>query len=117
MAKLTPDEITALNSTRIVFGKNSRDTQDFFESIGIQAVLNYAKGEKIVIPFIGEIEVHYAGDEITEKGRVAKIETVFTPSPFLIRNIGQVEDEEPTDAEKILTSRFRSVFKERIKNN
>ena len=115
MAKLTPDEITALNSTRIVFGKNSRETQEFFESLGIQAILNYSKGEKLVIPFIGEIEVRYKGDEITEKGRVAKLETVFTPSPFLIRNIGQVEDEEPTDAEKILIRRFRAVFKERLK--
>jgi len=116
MAELTPREKTALNSTRLLFGKNSRDTKEFFESIGIQAILNYAKGEKIIIPFIGEIEVAYSGDEMTEKGRVAKVKTIFTPSPFLIRNVGQIEDKESTDAEKILMNRFHSVFKERIKD-
>jgi len=117
MAALTPEEKTALNSTRVLFGKNSHDTKDFFESIGIQAVLNYVKGEKIIIPFIGEIDLIYDGDEMTEKGRVAKLNANFTPSPFLIRNIGQIQDEEPTDAEKILMGRFQSVFKERLRDN
>jgi hypothetical protein len=116
MAALTFDEKTALNSTRLIFGKNSHDTKEFFESIGIQAILNYAKGEKIVIPFIGEIEVSYDGDEMTEKGRLAKLKTNFTPSPFLIHNVGQIQDKESTDAEKILMNRFQAVFKERIKN-
>jgi hypothetical protein len=115
MAALTPNEKTAINSTRLIFGKNSHDTKEFFESIGIQAVLNYVKGEKIVIPFIGEIEVSYDGDEMTEKGRVAKLKTSFTPSPFLTRNVGQIQDKEPTDSEKILMNRFQAVFKERLK--
>ena len=116
MAVLTPSEKTALNSTRLLFGKNSHDTKEFFESIGIQAVISYIKGEKIVIPYIGEIEAIYEGDEITDKGRVAKVKTSFTLSPFLIRNIGQVEDKELPDAEKILMSRFHSTFKERLRD-
>ena len=116
MAVLTPCEKTALNSTRLLFGKNSRDTKEFFESIGIHAILNYVKGEKIVIPFIGELEVVYDGDILNEKGRVAKLKTNFTPSPFLIRNIGQIQDKECSDAEKILMSRFQAVFKDRMKD-
>ena len=115
MASLTPSEKTALNSIRLIFGKNTHDTKEFFESIGIQCILNYVKGEKIIIPFIGEIKITYDGDEVTEKGRIAKLKTDFTPSPFLIRNIGQIQDKETTDAEKILMNRFLSVFKERIK--
>ena len=114
---LTPSEKTALNSIRLLFGKNSHDVKELFESIGIQAILNYVKGEKLIIPFIGEIDISYDGDEMSDKGRVAKLKTSFTPSPFLIRNIGQLQDEEPTDAEKILMSRFQSVFKERLKEN
>jgi len=114
MAVLTPGEKTALNSTRLIFGKNTHDVKEFFESVGIQAVLNYAKGEKIIIPFIGELEISYDGDEITDKGRIAKLKTVFTPSAFLIRNVGQIQDKESTDAEKILMGRFQNVFKERI---
>jgi hypothetical protein len=115
MAALTLSEKAALNSIRLIFGRNSNDTKEFFESIGIQAVLNYARGEKIVVPFIGEIEISYDGDKMTDKGRVAKLKTSFTPSSFLIRNIGQIQDGGPTEAEKILTGRFRSVFKDRVK--
>jgi hypothetical protein len=115
LAVLTQEEKSALNLTRLIFGKNAHDTKEFFESIGIQAVLSYSKGDKIIIPFIGEISVKYIGDELTDKGRVAKMETCFTPSPFLIRNVGQIQDKTSTDAEKILLSRFQTVFKEKLK--
>jgi hypothetical protein len=115
MAALTQEEKDALNLTRLIFGKNAHDTKEFFESLGIQAVLAYSKGDKIIIPFIGEVSLKYAGDELTDKGRVAKLETVFTPSPFLTRNVGQIQDEAFTDAEKILMSRFQTVFKSKLK--
>ncbi len=116
MAALTLGEKNALNSTRLIFGKNSHDTKEFFESMGIQAVLNYVKGEKIVIPFIGEIEISYVWDEMTEQGRVAKLKTTFSPSSLLTRNVGQVQDKESTHAENILMTRFQVVFKERIRD-
>lgn len=115
MGALTQDEKNALNTTRLLFGENARDTKEFFESIGIQAVIAYSKNEKIIVPFIGEITLNYEGDELTDKGRVAKVAASFIPSPFLLRNIGQLQDKETTDAEKILLSRFQSVFKEKLK--
>jgi hypothetical protein len=115
MAVLTQEEKNALNLTRVLFGKNARDTKEFFESLGIQAVLSYSKGDKIIIPFVGEISVKYTGDELSSKGRVAKLETTFTPSPFLVRNVGQIQDGADTEAEKILMSRFQAVFKEKLK--
>jgi hypothetical protein len=115
VAALTQEEKIALNLTRLIFGKNAHDTKEFFESIGIQAIISYSKGDKIIIPFIGEISVKYAGDELTDKGRVAKLETLFTPSPFLTRNVGQVQDGTSTDAEKILMSRFQAIFKDKLK--
>ena len=66
MAALTQEEKNALNLTRLIFGKNAHDTKEFFESIGIQAVISYSKGDKIIIPFIGEISVKYAGDELPD---------------------------------------------------
>jgi hypothetical protein len=115
VAALTQEEKNALNLTRLIFGKNARDTKEFFESLGIQAVLAYSKGDKIIIPFIGEVILKYTGDELTDKGRVAKLETFFKPSPFLVRNAGQIADEVSTDAERILMSRFQAVFKEKLK--
>jgi hypothetical protein len=115
VAALTQEEKNALNVIRLIFGKNAHDTKEFFESLGIQAVLAYSKGDSIIIPFIGKISVKYAGDELTDKGRVAKLETSFIPSPFLIRNVGQIQDKVSTDAEKILISRFQNVFKTKLK--
>jgi hypothetical protein len=116
VAALTQKEKDSLNLTRLIFGKSARDTKEFFESLGIQAVLAYSKGDKIIIPFIGEISLKYAGDELTGKGRVAKLETAFSPSPFLVRNAGQIQDKASTDAEKIIMSRFQTVFKSKLKN-
>jgi hypothetical protein len=115
MAALTQDEKNAVNLIRLLFGKSVHDTKEFFESIGIQAIISYSRGDKIIIPFIGEVSVKYTGDEFTDRGRVAKLETAFTPSPFLIRNIGQIQDEAGTDAEKILMTRFQKVFKDKLK--
>jgi hypothetical protein len=115
MAALTQEEKNALNLTRLIFGKSYQDTKEFFESVGIQAVVSYSKGNKIIIPFIGEIRIKYAGDELTDKGRAAKLEAEFTPSPFLIRNAGQLQDGESSDAEKILLSRFKAVFNKKLK--
>jgi hypothetical protein len=115
VAILTQEEKNALDLTRLIFGKTIHDTKEFFESIGIQAILSYSKGDKIIIPFIGEVSVKYTGDKLTDKGRVAKLETFFMPSPFLVRNVGQIQDEVSTDAEKILISRFQAIFKEKLK--
>jgi hypothetical protein len=115
MAALTLEEKNTINLTRLIFGKNTRDTKEFFESVGIQAILSYSRGDKIIIPFIGEVSIKYVGDELTDKGRVARLETAFTPSPFLVHNVGRVQDEADTDAEKILMARFQNVFKDKLK--
>jgi len=117
MIVLTPDEKAAVRSIQLLFGKKYSEIKELFESVGIYAVLNYIKEKKIVLPYVGELDVIYEGDDVTDKGRVAKLKANFSLSPFLIRNISQIEDKEPTEAEKILVSRFRSVFKERIEKN
>jgi len=117
MISITLDEKAALNSIRLLFGESFHEIKELFESVGIYAILNYVQNNKIVIPYIGELEVSYDGDELTEKGKVAKLKTNFIPSSFLIRNIGQIQDKEITDAEKILMNRFQLVFKERSGSN
>jgi len=117
MVTLSLTEKQALNSISLLFGENYKDIKELFESVGIYAILAYMKEEKINIPFIGEIDLSYEGDEVVDKGRIAKVKSSFVPSPFLVRNIGQIADKGVTDAEKILMSRFQSVFKERIEKN
>ena len=111
---MTATERKAINDTRLVFGKSSTETKEFFESIGISAVLAYMKGETIEIPYVGSIQLEYEGDQVTSKGRTANLKATFTPSEFLIRNVGQVEDETKTDAEEILLSRLKQIFKNKL---
>jgi hypothetical protein len=110
----TTAERKAINNTRLLFGKSSTETKEFFESIGISAVLAYMKKEPIEIPYVGTIDITYEGDEVTSKGRTANLKATFTPSDFLVRNIGQVEDETRTDAEEILLNRLKQIFKSKI---
>lgn len=111
---MTTTERKAINDTRLLFGKSSTETKEFFESIGISAVLAYMKGETIEIPYVGSIQLEYEGDQVTSKGRTATLKATFTPSEFLVRNVGQVEDETKTDAEEILLSRLKQIFKNKL---
>lgn len=111
---MTATERKAINDTRLLFGKSSTETKEFFESIGISAVLAYMKGETIEIPYVGSIQLEYEGDQVTSKGRIANLKATFTPSEFLVRNVGQVEDETKTDAEEILLSRLKQIFKNKL---
>ena len=88
---MTTTERKAINDTRLLFGKSSTETKEFFESIGISAVLAYMKGETIEIPYVGSIQLEYEGDQVTSKGRTANLKATFTPSEFLIRNVGRLK--------------------------
>lgn len=112
---MTPqEERKAINDIRLFFGKSSAETKDFFESLGIAAVLSYMKGEKIVIPYLGDIQIKYKGDNVSSKGRKAVLDVKFHPSDFLYRNIGQIEDETKTDVEDILLRRLQQIFKSKM---
>ena len=108
---LSPEEKDALRYIRLLFGKPANEVHDLFESVGIAAVLSYLRKDSIVIPFIGKVKINYDGDDLTSEGRKAKLNCEFVPSQFLIRNIGQIEDETETEVEKILVNRFKPVFK------
>ena len=108
---MTPEEREAMRVLQLLFGRPANEITELFESIGISAVLSYVKGEAIVIPFIGKVRLSYEGDDLTAKGKEARLRHEFTPSPFLVRNVGQVEDGDETEIEKILANRFKPVFK------
>jgi hypothetical protein len=106
-----PEEKEAMRILQLIFGRPANEIGELFESVGISAVLSYVKKESIVIPYIGKIKLGYEGDSLTMQGKEAKLKSEFIPSPFLIRNIGQIEDNAETEIEKILMSRFKPIFK------
>lgn len=107
---ITQEERDTIRVVQLLFGKSSSETKEFFESVGVFATLQYSENKEIIIPFLGTIKIQFNGDKVTAKGKEAQTTVVFEPSPFLIRNVGQIEDGAETDAEKILISRFRSTL-------
>ena len=72
------------------------------------------KGETIEIPYVGSMQLEYEGDQVTSNGRTANLKATFTPSEFLVRHVGQYPDETKTDAEEILLSRLKQIFKNKL---
>ena len=56
-----------------------------------------------MIPYFGTLNIKYLGDEVKQEGRVAKLDVQFTPSPSLVRNIGQLEDVKNSNSDMTIT--------------
>lgn len=110
---LQPNEKNAINSICALIGRSPKETRDFFESAGILAVINLLKENSIVIPYIGKVDLSFKDTEVFN---MPKVKAEFEPSPFLIKNMQQISNKETTEAERILISRFYSVFKQHLNN-
>ncbi len=108
--KFSKAEKASLNRMKLIFGRNKDVTQEFFASLAVFVMLEYLEKREIVIPLLGKLVFKYQGDEFVLSGRQAVVDATFEPDQFMIRNVGQVHDEETTDAERILLSRIRQVF-------
>lgn len=107
---MTREEREALNRMSLFFGHSLGLTKEFFESLYVYIVLEYVSGREINLPFIGNLKLEYKGEKFTRHGKFADVGVNLDLSPEIIRNIGQLEDEELTDAERLLLSRVTSVF-------
>lgn len=108
--KLDKQERESLNRMRLYFGKTKDLTQEFFESLSIFVVMEYLEGRDVILPFLGKLSLSYLGDTVTEEGRIASIKSSFEAGKFIVRNVGQVQDEVITDAENVWISRLFSSF-------
>ncbi len=109
-AKFSKADKASLNRMKLIFGRNKDVTQEFFESLAVFVVMEYLEGREVVLPLLGKISFAYRGDEMVVSGRKAVVDATFDPDSFLIRNVGQVQDEDTTDAERIMLNRIRQVF-------
>lgn len=114
MIKFSKKEKEAEHRLHLLTGKPSQDVREFYEGLLLDFLLRYLEKEPAYIPLFGEIYFHYLGDEVTAKGRRAKIDIDFIPSDFLVRIIGQTEDGEESDLEAHLKERIHKALEERI---
>lgn len=109
--KLYKKEKEAIHKIHLLTGKSVEDVRDVYEGILFMVLLAYLEKEPVYFPFFGEIELKYLQDRITQKGRVAEIDIDFSPNEFLLRIIGQIEDRDESDIEKILKERIHTILK------
>jgi hypothetical protein len=117
MIKFSKKEKETIHRLHLLTGKSFGDIKDFYEGLLLNFVISYLDKEPIDIPLFGEIFFHYLGDEVTNKGRKAKIDIDFTPNDFLLRVIGQIEDGEESDLEKSLKEKIKKSLEKHLENN
>jgi hypothetical protein len=101
--KLNDDEKNTIELIRNLTKVNTSEINAFFKGLLLTCLLNYSENEPLVIPYIGNLNIKYMGDENKDDGRVAKLDVTFTPSNRLVRNIGQLEDVKNPDCSLNIT--------------
>lgn len=96
-----PKNISAENAIQLISGIEHSEIKTMFEDIGIYALLSYKKDGKILIPFVGEVNIINDG---------SGLQSNFMPSQFLVRSIGQIENGEDTEFDCMLAKRFNDVL-------
>ena len=94
-------ESSAEHFIQLISGIEHRKMKRLFENIGIYAMLSYVETGKIIIPFIGEITIQKNGSCFQHK---------YEPSPFLKRSIGQIENGECAEIERMIAKKFKHAL-------
>lgn len=110
--KIDSDAKECIEAIHLIAGVKKDDVQKIFESLAIYMILNYLNNDKISIPYIGECSLKYEGDEIEKNKLKAIVKCEFDLNDFILKNIGQVKDQDTTEIEKILKRRIRNTLSE-----
>jgi len=86
--------------------------RQFFESLAFVLISDYVEDEPTNIPFLGEIKIVKSGDTMVEGGRRVELTLEFDPDESLQKNLGQLEDGEKLDIERVFTTRLRNALSE-----
>jgi hypothetical protein len=109
LLKLDEKDKEVLNLLQARSSYSTISIREIFEHLAVHNVLMYLEKRPIYIPFLGNLEIDYQGDKIV-KGSFTEaiLDGKLTPSEFLKRTIGDIEDGNMTD---LLT-----IFEKKIEN-
>jgi len=114
--KFSNVEKEVIQKIHLLSGRPYDEVKDVFEGFVFLGILSYLEKEPVTIPFFGDLTVSYLKDRVTEKGLEAELDFSFEPNKFLIRSIGQIEDEDISDAEKLLKDRIHKSLEDMMKD-
>lgn len=110
--KLSKNEREVFQKVHLLSGKSYEEVKEVMEGFIYLGVLSYLEKEPVVIPFFGELSIDFIKDIVVQEGREAELDFQFEPSKFLARTIGQIEDKDESDLEKMLKGKIHSSLEE-----
>jgi hypothetical protein len=92
MPKLSIEEKNILEELRNISGENIERINSIFLALMTYALMSYAEGQEIIIPYFGKLQITYKGDTMTPEGKEARVHIITTLSDMFLSNLGQYED-------------------------
>lgn len=92
MKDLNQEELENIQKLRNLSGEPEDRIHRVLEALMKLVIQNYSEGERIAIPYFGNLKIKYNGDKITPKGKEAQIDLFFSPSDYIKYNVGKIED-------------------------
>ena len=96
-----------IDRIHLMSGESKQTIRGFFESLVSLIVLNYIEGESTNIPFLGTVSIEFLRDKIDKNEKEAVIDIRIDPDSALLKNIGQIQDGEESDIEKLIKIRIQ----------
>lgn len=106
--KLLEDSKDTIEKLHLISGLPIKDTRAFFESLITLMMLDYMEGHETYLPHIGRFYFKYEGDNVTNKGKEAKVKLDYEPDKNLLHIIGSAIDGDETMIEKQLKTQIKN---------
>lgn len=90
--KLNTFEKNLVSEISTLSGYSQAIVREVLEFTFIRQIEQYLVNQKMPVPFLGELNISYAGDNYTNGEKEAQISAVFEENSFLKRVIGDIED-------------------------
>ena len=112
--RATSENKDTIDKIHLLSGESKQSVRNLFEALASLIILNYMEKESTNIPFLGNIILEQHGNEITKEGKVAIVDIKIEPDNNLLKNIGQIDDGEETEIEKIFKRRIQESLRNYI---
>lgn len=106
--KILKEGKDTIEKLHLISGLPIKDTRSFFESLIILMMLDYMEGHDTYLPHIGKFYYKYEGDDITNKGKEARVKLEYEPDKNLLNIIGTAIDGNETMIEKTLKDQIKA---------
>jgi hypothetical protein len=109
--KLLEEGRDTIEKLHLISGLPLKDTRVFFESLITLMMLDYMEGHNTYLPHIGRFYYKYEGDNVTNRGKEAKVSLEYEADKNLLNIFGTAIDGEETMIEKTLKEQIKAQLK------